>query len=141
MVVTKLLSKVNLVRCKVVNRLVMNVVSNAHKIVGSRRFPIQLVIYVVLRILDCFGGQVIVIVSIEIPDDNMVAQRSHGSLAIRCASDVRWSHICRISANGTHEGFFYLAHFSAALGIGEGIQIGMVPGMGCDLVPFVICSL
>jgi hypothetical protein len=70
----------------------------------------------------------------------VVAQLGHVGFGRTVVGEVGGAHVGREAADDVYKGFFRFVHFVAARGGGEGGEVGVGPGVGGDLVAFVVGS-
>lgn len=111
-------SNVNLKACQIGHRLLMDIVPaltsirfqslfnlqkglihlrDTHKTSHPRVAPPYRGQYIILRVLDLLGTNIVVVVRVEVPDNHVVSQVVHRLPAPIIAADVRRSHVCWVS--------------------------------------------
>jgi len=73
--------------------------------------------------------------------DDVVAQRAESRQDLAIGREVRWPHISGKDANDREQRGFQLGHLARVAINRQGSQIGVIPGMGCDLMTFVVHAL
>jgi hypothetical protein len=97
----------------------------------------------VLRFLDLGGVVLVVVVGINVEVCNVVSKGSHVSFATRhsSAARVRRAHVGWEVSNDVANCHLVLDHLILTISGGDGTQVQMSPGVGCDLVTFGCHSL
>lgn len=154
--VSRGLALIDLVRRQVVDGLVVDVVARAQRQPGSshertgansrdahvRGAPIvQRPLDDVLRVLDQLRRRIVVVVGVEVPADDVIAERRHGGLAGGAARDVRRPHIRGVAPEDGQERLLVANHLVAPRCLGHGRQVGVRPRVRAELVSFVVHAL
>lgn len=75
-----------------------------------------------------------VVLGVEVEVGYVVSEGGHGGHAGGVAGGVGGTHVGWELADDVADGHFELGHFLAAVGFGEGGEVGVGPGVGGDLV-------
>jgi hypothetical protein len=81
-----------------------------------------------------------VVLGVEVGGDDVVAEVGHVGFGGGVVGEVGGAHVGGEEADDVDEGFFGFVHFFSSCGGGEGGEIGVGPGVGCDLVSFIVGS-
>lgn len=90
------------------------------------------------RVADQIWRVVGVVLCVEVGGDDVVAEVGHVGFAGAVECQVGGPHVGGEEAEDVAECDFGFVHFVASGGRGKGGEIGVVPGVGGDLVAFVV---
>jgi len=88
----------------------------------------------VLAVLNQGGGLVVVIQGVDIPADHVVSERREVRQAGSIAVAVRRAHVRRDGAKHLSSQLLDAGHLRSPVIRGDSVEIGVVPGVGADLV-------
>jgi hypothetical protein len=99
---------------------------------------VNTVLEVILGDLNLLGGQLVVVVGIEIEVGNDVTKITHNLLALGITRRVRRAHVCGIFADDVTDGHLVLDHLIVNLLLRDETEVLVGPGVGSDLMAIVI---
>lgn len=120
--------------CKVVNSLIMNVVSDGKEVPGGGSPGGKISREIVLGNLNLIRIVMKIVFGVQIKVYDMIAQGCHVGSAGCGAAGIRWSHVCRKESENVVESHLSEAHLIHSLSFSDGREILMAPSMRSKLM-------